>query len=260
MRCFMIRAISLIVTLLTLPLFSAPNSDQSHFFGDLFSAYLYTGNKKPLVITQVNSLDSSHVLAPLVNNNSRFMSYLMKNYAHPELLRSLSAIKDSVELNNTFVRGLKKDSIFTGYMSKVIGHYQNPQKFPADSVSLNEVLNITVKFFSILKLNEKGHYVGKVCVGLNSLKATEPDPKPYLEAFAFSTIANNMGNTKFPMRKTFIEGLKMLNTLHMGLDKEEKLFRAQGAIFMYMRNHPLVKEMVLESYKKSKVYLPFIIN
>jgi hypothetical protein len=41
------------------------------------------------------------------------------------------------------------------------------KKTTKDTITMDKLLNIAVKYFSITKINEQGAYVGKVCVGLN---------------------------------------------------------------------------------------------
>jgi len=124
---------------------------------------------------------------------------------------------------------------------------------------MDQLLNVAVKYFSILKVNEEGHYVGKVCVGLNDIKKTEPVRKPFVEAFSFSSIMTHYQGEEFSMYDEFVKALKELYTVNLGIDKDEKLLRAQGAIFMLMRNSENLKIMLKTEYERQKEFLPFIL-
>ena len=58
----------------------------------------------------------------------------------------------------------------------------------------------------------------------------------------------------------FVNGIKALYTLNLGIDANQRLLRAQGAMFMYMRNNEILKKALLATYRKKKDFLPFVLT
>ena len=67
------------------------------------------------------------------------------------------------------------------------------------------------------------------------------------------------GNTEFNMYNEFVKGIKELYKVNLGTNNEEKLLRAQGAIFLLMRNNEVLKRMLKAEYDNQKEYLPFVL-
>ncbi len=143
----------------------------------------------------------------------------------------------------------------TEYVTKTV-----EKRTPKDTVTFDNLLNIAVKYFSIMKLTDEGHYVGKVCVGLNDIKKTENERKPFIEAFCFSSILKHYQSEEFSMYDEFVKSIKELYKVNLGIDKDEKLLRAQGAMFILMRNNENLKKMLMKEYEKNKEFLPFILT
>ena len=99
-----------------------------------------------------------------------------------------------------------------------------------------------------------------MCTGINGLKQTEKERRPQIEAFCFTTIFNNYRGEQFNMYDEFVKGIKELYKINLGIDDNDKLLRAQGAMYMFMRNNENLKELLILEYKKKKEYLPFILE
>ena len=163
-----------------------------------------------------------------------------------------------VSLRKNYFEGLKKDSLFNSTMNELVNKTID-NKIPKDSLNMNQLLNIAVKYFSINKLTKEGNYAGKVCAGFNSIGSTEKIRKPFVEAFCFSSIFNNYISEEFNMYEEFVNAIKELNTINLGIEEEEKLLRAQGAMFLIMKNNNKLRKMLQVEYEKQKEYLPFIL-
>jgi hypothetical protein len=134
------------------------------------------------------------------------------------------------------------------------------KSIPKDSISMDKLLNVAVKYFSILKITEDGYYAGKVCTGLNDIKKTEKVRKPQLEAFCFSSIMKYYQGTEFNMYDEFVKSIKELYKINLGVDRSERLLRAQGAMYFLMRNSENLKKMLRSEYELNKVILPFALK
>lgn len=206
----------------------------------------------------VNSLKEDHKLAGLVNNNRLYLDYLLNNFSERENYQQLIELDNQKELQEKFVNSLKKDSLFTSVIFKISGKALNPVFVP-DTVSIDDVLNVAVKFFNIKEITEEGHYAGKVCAGINGITETLPERQPQLEAFSFSTILQNMKEEEENMHDEFVDAIRELYELDLGVEKEDRLLRAQGVMFSLMRNNPQLRDLLLSEYEKKKEYLPFVL-
>ena len=61
------------------------------------------------------------------------------------------------------------------------------------------------------------------------------------------------------MYEEFVNAIKELNTINLGIEEGEKLLRAQGAMFVIMKNNDKLRKMLQVEYEKQKEYLPFIL-
>ncbi|HLW39886.1 MAG TPA: hypothetical protein VKX31_05815 [Brumimicrobium sp.] len=147
------------------------------------------------------------------------------------------------------------NSVMTTLVKKTVD-----EELPKDTVTMNELLNIAVKYFSISRVTKEGDYVGRVCVGLNDIKSTEDVRKPYLEAFAFSSIMKHYQSDEYSLRIEFTNAMKELYAVNLGIDLEERFLRAQGAMFFLMRNNNVLKEVLISEYEKQKKYFPFVLT
>lgn len=214
--------------------------------------------KDNILMKRVVKAKKASCFSELVNNNTMFVNYLLTNFSSSSNDKKLLKLADSVTLKKSYFSELKKDSLFNSLIIELSNKTIN-RKVAKDSISTGDLLNIAVKYFSIKKLNEKGDYAGKVCAGLNDIKKTERDRKPFVEAFSFSSILKHYNGAKFSMQKEFIKSIKELYKLNLGIDKREKLLRAQGAMFILMRNNDNLKEMLKTEYERQKEYLPFVL-
>lgn len=242
--------------MVTTHLFTQDNCNISKQYADIFKITKQKYGEKEFLIKTIQKLPKKHCLAISVNENIYYFHYLCTHFAPNVTKEKLLHHNDSTTLQKQFILLLEKDSIFSNTMNALI---PKSPTFKLDTVSINELLNIAVKFFSIAKLTEKGDYVGKVCAGVNGLEQTESKRNPHLEAFCFSTILTHYTNEKFNLYQEFTKGIKALYTINLGINNEEKLLRAQGAMYMFMKNNNTLKTLLLTEYEKKKDFLPFVV-
>lgn len=207
----------------------------------------------------VNSLEDHHRLAGLVNNNKLYLSYLLTNFSDGENHQQLLELDNQKRLQEKFINSLEEDSLFNATLFKISEKSLNPAFVP-DTVSIDDVLNVAVKFFNIKGITKEGHYAGKVCSGINGITETLPERQPHLEAFSFSTILQNMKEEEENMHDIFVNAIHELYKLDLGVEKEDRLLRAQGIMFSLMRNNAELRDLLLSEYEKKKEYLPFVIS
>lgn len=229
-------------------------------YAKLFQIKKETYNHKDYLSKSINLLDSTSFFADLVNNNSAYIYYLLTNFSTNENDDMLLTITDSAQLQNQYIELLHNDTAFNVIMHQLTQQISDDSNFRPDTISMDDLLNIAVKYFYILKINEEGNYVGKVCGGLNPIQQTESERKPHIEAFCFTTILNHYQDPDYPMYTEFVKGIKALYTLNLGIDVDDRLLRAQGAMFMFMRNNTALKDLLEVEYEAKKEMLPFVLK
>lgn len=140
------------------------------------------------------------------------------------------------------------------------GNFMGNSGTVKDTITVDNLLNIAVKYFSINKINDDGYYVGKVCDGQNLLNKTETERNPSVEEFCVSSIVKHYQSEEFSMYDEFVKAIKELYKVNLGIDKNERLLRAQGAMFLLMRNNENLKNMLLKEYERNKDNLPFVLK
>lgn len=250
---------TIILTLIIIQGYGQKQCDIKTHYEDFISVQKSIYNEKAYLIKRVVETQKKSCFSDLVNNNPTFIDYLLTNFSSNANYQNLIELTDSVAIRNRFFNDLKKDSLFNSVMTDLVNKTID-KKIPKDTISMDKLLNVAVKYFSIMRLTDEGHYVGKVCVGLNDIKKTESERKPFIEAFSFSSILKHYQSEEYSMYDEFVKTIKELYKVNLGIDKDEKLLRAQGAMFLLMRNNENLKKMLKSEYEKQKDYLPFVIT
>ncbi|MDD4002456.1 MAG: hypothetical protein PHU35_06665 [Bacteroidales bacterium] len=232
--------------------------DFTKYYEDFISIDRLTDNEKDFLTKQVVETNKKSCVSELINNNIMFFDYLLTNFSSNSNDKNLLQINDSLSLRKNYFEGLKNDSLFNSIMNELMSKTFD-KTISKDSLNMNQLLNIAVKYFSINRLSKEGYYVGKVCAGFNSIGSTEKIRKPFVEAFCFSSIFKHYISEEFNMYEEFVNAIKELNTINLGIEEGEKLLRAQGAMFVIMKNNDKLRKMLQVEYEKQKEYLPFIL-
>lgn len=228
-------------------------------FASIFKIQKIEHAETKYLYRSVQELDSGACFHELVNQNRSYIEYLLTHFSDNSNNDSLLAIGDSSLLQKAFISTLQEDSLFNELLKQLEHASFNAPDLERDTISMNELLNIAVKYFSIHRINRDGYYVGKVCSGINGIERTETYRQPHIEAFCFSSILHNIQGEQFSMYSEFLKGLKQLYTLNLGVDDTERLLRAQGAMYMIMRNNDNLKQILRLEYEKKKQFLPFVL-
>ncbi|OZV68617.1 hypothetical protein [Winogradskyella aurantia] len=229
-------------------------------FGTIFKAEKKTFGEREYLYQTVNEINTNSCFSELVKNNKTYINYLRQHFTQNINQEELLAIANPEELQLTYTKALKNDTNFTKLMKELAGTVKEENTVVKDTVSLDEILDVAVKYFSIKGITPEGYYEGKVCAGINGIKQTLDIRRPHLEAFCFSTILDHLKDETFNMYNEFVKGIKELYTLNLGMDNSEKLLRAQGAMFMFMRNNKKLSELLQTEYENKKGSLPFILK
>lgn len=250
---------TIILTLITIQGYGQKQCDIKTHYEDFISVQKSIYNEKAYLTKRVIETQKKSCFSDLVNNNPMFIDYLLTNFSSNANYQNLLDLPDSLAIRNRYFNDLKKDSLFNSVMTDLVNKTID-KTTPKDRISMDKLLNVAVKYFSIMRLTDEGHYVGKVCVGLNDIKKTESERKPFIEAFSFSSILKHYQSEEYSMYDEFVKAIKELYKVNLGIDKDEKLLRAQGAMFLLMRNNENLKKMLKNEYEKQKDHLPFVLT
>lgn len=250
---------TIILTLITIQGYGQKQCDIKTHYEDFISVQKSIYNEKAYLTKRVTETQKKSCFSDLVNNNPMFIDYLLTNFSSNANYQNLLDLPDSIAIRNRYFNDLKKDSLFNSVMTDLVNKTID-KTTPKDRISMDKLLNVAVKYFSIMRLTDEGHYVGKVCVGLNDIKKTESERKPFIEAFSFSSILKHYQSEEYSMYDEFVKAIKELYKVNLGIDKDEKLLRAQGAMFLLMRNNENLKKMLKNEYEKQKDHLPFVLT
>jgi hypothetical protein len=229
-------------------------------YSEMFSIERMKYGEREFLFKGVNEIDTSSQFSSLINNNVEYLDYLLTHFSDNSDYEELLSISDSILLQNEFIKTLTHDSAFNKIMERFSERVNNAGNFIPDTISLRDLLNVAVKFFSITKINEEGYYVGKVCSGINGIKQTESKRNPQLEAFCFATVLNNYQSEEYNMYNEFVKGIKELYEINLGIEDSERLLRAQGAMFLIMKKNVRLKELLLYEFDRKKEFLSFVLK
>lgn len=207
----------------------------------------------------IKEVDSTVKGAEYINKHRLFWNYLVVNFSEPLEKNTFASNKEITLSQDSVLSMMVSDTIFSPLVKKYNAQVikKNSKK---DTISMDEVLNVAVKFFSIENITPKGEYTARVCVGLNSIKNTEAIRMPFVEAFAFNAIMKNLRNEQYDVYNYFIDSIRGIYKLNLGIDKEERLLRAQGALFIQMLQSDKLKELLEDEYNLNKEVLPFVLS
>jgi len=231
--------------------------DITNHFGDFVTIEKNTFNDRQFLNKKVVETENPSCYSDLINNHVPFVDYLLTHFTSKDNYQQLLKAEDSLQLRRLFLADLKNDSLFTQVMSELVGKTVDEQR-AKDTVAMDDLLSVAVKFFNIRKISEKGHYSVKVCTGRNEIESTEKVRKPFVEAFAFTSIMEHYRG-EYDLYGEFVQVVKKIYKVHLGINEDERLLRAQGAMFLLMRENEALREMLISEYEANKNDLPFIL-
>lgn len=201
--------------------------------------------------------DSSHCLHGLIANNPAYLDYLLHNFT--EVNDAALLAREDSTLQEAFIQALQNDSLFNEEMEKFAGRLIDPMGFQPDTVTIHEMLDVAVKFFALTGVSEEGFYQGKICAGNSGIETTSRERNPQLEAFCYAAVQRNQDDGHFNLYGEFAKAISELYTLNLGVDRQENLLRAQGAVYLMMRNNQQLKDMLISEYICKEQVLPFVL-
>lgn len=190
-----------------------------------------------------------------------YIGYLFTNFTD-EANKKGEIIKDVNKKENTFKdyrNRLKQDTLFVNTL-QIISENSLKKIKDKPMYDFDNVLDVATKFIKIIDINAEGNYVLKICVGVNDLEKTQPKRFADIEAFCFMTIFNAYTNKNGTLKSEIINEFHKIVPINMGIDKQERILRAQGALMVLMYQNEVLKQVLKEEYEHKKELLPFKIS
>lgn len=130
----------------------------------------------------------------------------------------------------------------------------------SDTLSMDELLDVAVKFFAVTHIDNEDRLIGQLCVIASGHAVTQPKRDKKIESFCAGVIYTHVEDEKYNMYQEYTDALKKVSTLSLGINKQERLLRAQGALFMLMKMNPKLRELLRMEYEKQKHMLHFYLE
>jgi len=214
--------------------------------------------EEELRLTQIfqNNEPQKHIL-----DNKSYIDYIFTNFRSKEIKKGeiIDRNREKEIIFSEYKELLKKDTLFVNTLQRISDNSaKNIQDKP--SYDFDMVMDIATKFVKIKDINEEGNYVLKVCVGINDLEQTQSKRYADIEAFSFLAIFNHYYDKNNPLKDEIIKEFHKILPLSMGVEKEERILRAQGALMVLIYQNESFKQAILKEYDDKKDILPFTIK
>ncbi|MFW5805623.1 MAG: hypothetical protein ACOCVX_03750 [Bacteroidales bacterium] len=246
--------------ILACSVYAQQSNDITTYYNEMFSIEKKLNNERAYLLVNINDLSGNSKLASLINNNKKYLDYLLTHFSGYTQQKDLYEIDNENQLQDAFIEYLKNNKNFNKLMQDFVSNTVNTKRHITDTVTMDEMLDVAVKFFYIKGITKEGYYNAQICIGINGIKETLEDRIPQLEAFCFSVIFSNFQSDENIVYDELVNGVTDVYNLNLGVDEGEKLLRAQGAMYMYMRHNEKLKNLLFTEYNKRKQELPFILE
>ncbi|MDA3820983.1 MAG: hypothetical protein PF590_11060 [Candidatus Delongbacteria bacterium] len=236
------------------------NDNITSFYNKMFTIEKNIHNERAYLFVSVNDLSGNSKLASLINNNKKYLDYLLTHFSGYTQQKDLYEIDNENKLHEAFIAYLKNNDEFNTIMQRFAATQLNTNNFIPDTITMDEMLDVAVKFFYIRGITKEGYYETQICIGINGIEVTTENRNSDLEAFCFSVIFSNFQSEENVVYDELVSGVKDVYKLNLGTDENEKLLRAQGAMYMYMRHNEKLKDLLIGEYMKREQNLTFVLK
>ena len=244
-------------------IFLQANCDITQYYDDFIKVAKNEWEGKTYLDFKVlDSLETKKCYNKLLTN-SWYIEYLMLNFSsNRETHKYLHEIKDTASIEymqKILIQRLQQDTKFNTVMMDFVDKTIN-EKTLKDTITVKFLMNIASKYFKVVGFNEENNrYLVKFCVGIHGIEDTELKRNPFVEAFAWAYTANKFGSPEIvKIRQDMHQELNSIN-LGIGVNNEEGILRAQGALYYIMSKNKDYEKFLLEEYQANKDILPFVI-
>jgi hypothetical protein len=172
-------------------------------------------------------------------------------------------VKDSVKLQAKFGEKLQEDPLFNQYFLPLIATYYQSQgytitgyNFEKPTYTFDQMVNVMIKYYEVTSVDSRGDFKTRLGVSDNGLVNTINVRRPLMESYCLYIIRQN----KYKAYKALENAKNVVSTLELGLKDEDKIKRAEGAIYALLSQDEGLRTLLREDYEKNASGLPFIIT
>jgi hypothetical protein len=138
-------------------------------------------------------------------------------------------------------------------------HFESKLTEAKDTFSMDQLMNCAIKFIKVIRITEEGWFAVKICNGTSGHSETESVRYESLERFCLNAIIDGYHKEPYMLSEEVVQVTKELYRINLGINRDERLLRAQGMLYALMFNNAALKKCLLDSYQSSKNELNFII-
>lgn len=129
-----------------------------------------------------------------------------------------------------------------------------------DTLTMDELLDVAVKFFSIeAKPNSAYTYGAGLCVANAAHTITQPGRDKKLGSFCAGAIFEHADDGVYDLHNELINVVKEISQLNLGLNDDERQLRAEGALYVLMKQNRKLREALWLEYEQQRHMLHFYI-
>ena len=243
-------------------IFLQANCDITQYYDDFIKITRYEWEGETyLNFTTLDSIETEKCYSEIFT--TRYIDYLRFNFfsGRREVFTALNEVKDTESIENMqkiLINKLENDANFNNVMMELVDKTVN-NKIPKDTITVQFLMNIASKFFKVIGVDAENRYLIKFCVGDHGNGDTEINRNPQVEAFAWGYTANKFGSPEVVKIRTDMRTELNSINLGIGINNEEGILRAQGALYYIMSKNEDYKNFLLAEYQANKDILPFVI-
>lgn len=203
----------------------------------------------------VNNESLSNIL-----DDKHYMGYLYahfrKNKSILEPIKDVNRVKEAYE---QYLNEAKNDTLLVNTLQRISDFSLKPME-EKTTYKFSKILDFATKFIKITGITEKDQYTVRVCSGHTNISDTQEERLADIEAFCFVTILKAFAKKEGPLQTEVYKEFEKIVPLSMGIDRNDRLLRAQGAFFVLMYQNETLRDILKEAYEKDKKILPFRIE
>jgi hypothetical protein len=212
--------------------------------------------------------DSESLLAGFAADNRRVIEYIGEHYHDLKNDYFLGHLDARSRFPSEVVDSQWRNLYFEFLTQLMVRYLTSKQQLMIEGVSLEDRSKITIshlqlsaaKFFYPDRVGFDGTILWHVCSGINGYMNAPPPREPMLEAFAFSVVYDHFTSPNDPISDEFDKAMKEAHNLNISDDNQSRLIRAQGFVFGFMAQDPILAKEIREMYAEKKDWLTFELN
>jgi hypothetical protein len=177
-----------------------------------------------------------------------------------ERLKINNLYPDTAEIKKQYLIKYTEDKKLADYFERSFAPIKDPTAVRSATYTIDELMDVSSKFFYCDLVNPDTTVRAHVCVGLNGIKEAEwKKDLILLEAFCFEGIFMQFDNKRSKIWDNFVEEKKKSGEKYKSSIRslDQYLIAVKLDLFERMKNNAVLKKELLAYYEKNKANLSF---